>query len=285
MTLTLPCCTSAYISRSHTRSSYRHSLRAWVQTSVVKCCSPLDVRPRRPFRAAFFFACSNNHLIHSWNAPPLNLLPLTFLMLKLLPPRPMPHATTSDPPVDLLPRWQTLKDLSITLPRPHAQQFIPPKPIPTAGSGLVTPPSDMNGVARSSNVYPQHHSTMSGENTASEFRPKIPAIQPAIYSLSSSSAKYGSSYRETGSPLQKTSVPSVNNGEQQTGRRSSAGNSNTVAPSLRLPSTVQAPQSSMPQLAAEVRVPQMLPAREAFTDYPLDHLPLLVRDRCHSKAH
>ena len=183
-------------------------------------------------------------------------------MLELLPPRPMPHATTSDPPVDLLPRWQTLKDLSITLPPPHAHHFLPPKPIPTARSGLVTPPSDMNSVASNSNIYPQYHTSMGGEDTGSEFRPKIPAIQPTIHSSSlssSSSAKYGSRYRlsgstETGSPLQKTSIPSVNNEDQHTGRRSSAGNSNAVAPALRLPRNVQAPQSSMPQLAAEVRV-------------------------------
>jgi hypothetical protein len=194
----------------------------------------------------------------SWNAPPLNLLSPTFLMLELLPPRPMPHATTSNPPVDLLPRWQTLKDVSITLPRPHTHQLLPPKPISTVGSGLVTPPSDMNGVASSSNVYPHYHATMGGEDTGCEFRPKIPAIHPAVYPQSVSSTKYGSSYRpsgstETGSPLQKASAHSVNN-EDQTGRRSSAGNSNAVAPSLRLPRTIQAPQSSMPQLAAEVRV-------------------------------
>ena len=188
----------------------------------------------------------------SWNAPPLNLLSPTFLMLELLPPRPMPHATTSDSPVDLLPRWQTLKDVSITLPRPHAHQLLPPKP------NVVTPPSDMNGVASNSNIYSQYHATMGAEDTGYEFRPKIPAIQPALYPQSTSSTKYGSSYRppgstETGSPLQKPSVPAVNN-EDQTGRRSSAGNSNAVAPSLRIPHTVQAPQSSMPQLAAEVRI-------------------------------
>lgn len=178
----------------------------------------------------------------------------------------MPHATTSSLPVDLLPVWPTLKDAPPTLPlrstsacSQHALN--PPKPVFTAlsSNGLITPPSDMNGVASSSGVYPHYHPApaINGEMTY-DLRPKIPAVHPTSYSSASSTNTFRSNYRVStstiaGSPVPPSSVSSFNT-ETHTERRTSSIDEEAVAPALRLPRTVHAPQSSLPQLAAEVRM-------------------------------
>lgn len=207
-------------------------------------------------------------------------------MLELQNWRPMPHATTSDAPVNRLPPWPTLRDAPATsstsslLPLPFSNQPLAQlKPVFTANNGLITPPSDMNGVASSSGGNPQHHppaSTVSNGEMTFDLRPKmaVTAYQPPNYSAASASStavrsnfsaasstntfrsnfSRASGSTDAGSPLPKSSVSSFTALDIRSERRLSTPDEEAIAPSLRLPRTVQAPQSGLPQLAAEVEM-------------------------------
>jgi len=235
-------------------------------------------------------------------------------MLGLRKQPPMPHATTSDSSINLLPSWSTSRAPPFTLPPPsYSQHLALPKPVFTANNGVFTP-SEMNGVARSNGVYSRNNTnTVGSGNNSYDLGSKMLALRP-VNSSSSTSRTFGSgstmgssktmgscntmgsnntmgssntfvsSYRpsgstDTGSPRTKSSVSSFA-ADVHSERRRSSIDEEAVAPALRLPPTVHAPQPSLPQLVAEVRHRSMEPNWPglALNDY-LGDMSLLVRNR------
>jgi len=200
----------------------------------------------------------------------------------------MPHATTLGSSINHLPSWSTSSAVPLTLPPlSYSQHLALPKPVFAANNGVITPPSDMNGVASSNGVYSQNNANHAANADMSyDLGSKMLAIRPggppsstsrpfgsgstmgSSNSMSSSNAMsssntmssngtFVSSYRasgstDTGSPRAKSSVSSFT-ADVHSARRRSSVDEDAVAPALRLPSTVHAPQSSLPQLVAEVR--------------------------------
>jgi hypothetical protein len=170
--------------------------------------------------------------------------------------RPMPHAIHQD---SFLP-WPSSKQPTNILPplRVSPSNFssaTASKPVFYSTADALPTPPDMDSLSIRSALPPHGHRGMSGgeahyNSHIHGSHPRRPLYSPSASSSSYRSGTYGSlSYPPA--PPSTTSLNGFHAAPTQSERRDSPVES-SVAPELRVPSNVDVPQRSMPELAAEV---------------------------------
>ncbi|KIW03488.1 uncharacterized protein PV09_05255 [Verruconis gallopava] len=152
----------------------------------------------------------------------------------------MPHAVASE--THLQP-WPYSKASHRTLPLPpstYEQQQQQPvsKQAFLYNNGPPTPPltSDMNGLAQSAHR---------GHQLSYPVRTQVPATHAAATAAQESLPQASNAYI-------KSSTPGISNlAQAEPHGRQSPSHINTISTAFRLPSSIQAPQANLPQLAAE----------------------------------
>jgi hypothetical protein len=169
-------------------------------------------------------------------------------------PHLMPHSLFQDPPS--FPPWpSSTKDAPIPriLPPPssYLEAHPPQRQSYSIPGGPLTPPltSQMNGT--SSRQLPMLQSGQRIDEVNYPIRTQVPSInQPTpSYSYSSTSSQSNTAHNSV-STMQRSPPPSLS--ALVLPNPPESKKSPQVVPALKLPSTIHAPQASLPQLAAEV---------------------------------
>jgi hypothetical protein len=149
-------------------------------------------------------------------------------MLELQLPHPMPHALPRERSHDFFPRFDSGRQMQLPVPRISSHHDL--DHLRTAPRPPLTPPSDVaNSAVRVVSLPPN-------EGAGHEYGYQLPAI---------GNSRALTAHTSPTPQRQSQQPPSQDMAQQQRKKWS-------IAPNLRIPSTISTPQEGLPQLAAEV---------------------------------